>query len=239
MSNDMVARGSPPDHRLVPISPSEGEAMQSLSKPLFAPLLLCIAAFLLVTARPAAAAKLDAPWAGSGTATTKVASDGAAADPEFDYAAKGFSGSWSYSTVGGSTRAVPVKWDYSGFHAWYQVKVSLVRFIQRGGVDIVAESLVNQGPVNCCAAPSGGFAYAGTTTFDVQKGDVYGFRMAGGNFDSNDTLQGALKLHPMDDTAPVVTPAVTGKAAANGYYGGPVSVKWTVQDDDTPISAKT
>jgi hypothetical protein len=210
----------------------------SLSKSLFLSLLLLAAAVLLATARPAAAAKLDAPWAGGGTATAKVVADGAAADPRFEYSASR-SGSWTFSAVAGSTRAVPVKWAYTGFHAWFQVRVSLERFVSRGGVDVVNETLANAGPVNCCSAPSGGFTYGGTSTFNLQKGDVYGFRMAGSNFDSDPRVFGSLTLSELDGTPPTVTPAVTGSRGQNGFYTGPVSVKWNVADDDSRIVAKS
>jgi HYR domain-containing protein len=210
----------------------------SLSKSLFLSLLLLAAAILLTTARPAAAAKLDAPWAGSGPGTAKVVADGATASPRFDYLTAS-SGNWTFSAVAGSARTVPVKWDYTGFHSWFQVRVSLERFVSRGGVDVLKESLVNAGPVNCCSAPSGGFTYGGTSTFNLQKGDVYGFRMAGSNFDSDPTVRGSLALTELDTTPPTVTPVVTGAKGANGYYTGPVSVKWNVADDDSLINTKS
>jgi hypothetical protein len=48
--------------------------------------------------------------------------------------------------------------------------------------------------VNCCAAPSGGFDYSGTTSFDLQAGDVYGFRMTGSHVDRDRRLLGTLTL---------------------------------------------
>src|SRR5262249_10607435 len=50
--------------------------------------------------------------------------------------------------------------------------------------------LVNDGPVDCCTPPSGGFHYTGSVDLSVQAGGQYGFRFGGRNFDSNQTLQG-------------------------------------------------
>ena len=67
--------------------------------------------------------------------------------------------------------------------------------------------------MNCCAAPSGGFDYTGTTTFDLQPGDVYGFRMSGSHLDSDRRLIGTLSLTLPD---PDVTPGCGDVAAAEG-----------------------
>ena len=64
----------------------------------------------------------------------------------------------------------------------------------RNGVDVTKQVLHSAGPVNCCAAPSGGFDYSGTATFDLQAGDVYGFRMSGSHFDSDRRLLGTLTV---------------------------------------------
>jgi hypothetical protein len=237
----MVGGQQRPDHRPVRYPVVEGEAMNPLSKSVVLPLLLLAVAVLALTgAHPAAAATLDTPWTGSGTGTTKVVSDGAKADPEFTYDSLGpASGAWTYSAVAGSARSVPVKWDYSGLHAWYQVRVSLERFVSRGGVDVFKESLVNAGPAVCCTTPSDGFTYAGTSTFAVQKGDVYGFRMAGSNGDANRILRGSLKLQEVDSTPPAITPVVTGAQGESGFYTGPVSVKWSVVEADSRILARS
>ena len=71
----------------------------------------------------------------------------------------------------------------------------------RGGKEIVTEKLAGAGPVNCCVAPSGGFDYTGTTAFDLQTGDVYGFRMSGSHFDRDRRLIGTLSLTPEQPAA--------------------------------------
>ena len=85
----------------------------------------------------------------------------------------------------------------------FQVRVAIERFVVRGGKEIVTEQLAGAGPVNCCVAPSGGFDYTGTSAFDLQTGDVYGFRMSGSHFDRDRRLIGTLTLTPEQPAAPV------------------------------------
>ena len=201
-------------------------------------LFLLVASVLLALmgARTAEAAALDTPWGGTGTGTTKVVSDGVSADPRFDYDSVGAAvGTWTFSAVAGASGSVPVKWDYSGLHAWAGVTVQLERFVSRGGVDVAKEKVVNAGPVWCCTTPSNGFAYTGSSTFEVQAGDVYGFRMTGSNGDANRILRGSLKLQPVDSTPPAIAPVVAGAQGSNGFYTGPVSVKWNIVDQDSRI----
>jgi hypothetical protein len=151
---------------------------------------------LLIGLAPAArAGSLDAPWVGSGTGTATVTSDGTVSDPQFDYQAFTSSGSWTFSTVAAIDKSVSVTYHSTGFYSFFQVTATLQRFIQRNGFDILVEALVNEGPVNCCDPPSGGFDYLGTTTFaNLHAGDVYGFRLTGSNSDGTMVLQGTLTL---------------------------------------------
>jgi subtilisin family serine protease len=139
-------------------------------------------------------AAADGPWSGTGTATTTVTSDGTTGNPVLDYSVNGYSGNWTFSTTAKSARKQPITWRYKGYHAWFQVRVAIEQFVIRNGTEIVKQTLQSAGPVNCCAAPSGGFDYTGTATFDLQPGDVYGFRMSGSNFDSDHRLIGTLTL---------------------------------------------
>jgi hypothetical protein len=202
-------------------------------------LLLSVIALLFVSTGSASAAKLDGPWTGGGTGTTKIVSNGVTDDPQFDYNVNDFSGSWTFSTVAASARSVPVAYDSSGFYSWFQVTTKLVAFVSRGGVDVSAQTLVQQGPTDCCDAPSGGFSYKGTTTFKVNAGDVYGFRISGTNFTGGPVMSGSVKLQEVDATAPAVTPVLTGKQIAGDFYAGPVGVKWNVADDESRILTKT
>jgi hypothetical protein len=78
--------------------------------------------------------------------------------------------------------------NYRGYHAWYGVQVAIEKYVIRGGTEIVTETLQSASASRCCEAPSGGFEYTGTTQFDVQPGDIYGFRMTGKNADSDARL---------------------------------------------------
>ena len=207
--------------------------MNALARTLLLPL---VVGALAVAAQPAAAAKLDAPWTGSGPGTLKPVPAGADADAQLDYQAPGaYSGSWSYSAVAGATRAVPVEYQASGFYGWYAVSTKLERFVVRGGKEISTLQLVAQGPTNCCDAPSGGFTYKGKTTFEVEKGDVYGLRMSGSHFTGGPTMGGSIVLREVDSTPPAITPVVTGQEGANGFHTGPVKVEWKLADDDSRI----
>ena len=204
---------------------------------LFSALALVTLAGLLLAARPAAAAVPDAPWSGTGTATTTVSSDGSATDPKLEYAVSGFDGSWSFSAKSKSDRVQPVDWKYAGFHSWFQVRVSIERFVIRSGKEIVKETLASGGPAVCCTPPSGGFSYTGSTKFDLKKDDVYGFRMTGSHFDSAARLEGTLVVTTRDVTPPTITPVVTGKQGKNGFYTSDVDLAWKVEDPDSRVTA--
>src|SRR3954463_13364132 len=122
----------------------------------------------------------DAPWSGVGAGTTNIASDGAAARPRFEYHVNGDGGVWVFSAAARQARRIAVDWCYSGFHAWFNVRVELERFVHRGGQEVLLETLTEPGR----PGSSGGFAYTGTSTFDVWPGDIYGFRMSGSDFGS-------------------------------------------------------
>ena len=174
--------------------------------PILKPLTLFALVIALVAATAssaAAAAAPDAPWAATGTATAKATSDGTTGNPVLDYSVVGSSGSWTFSATAKTARQQKVAWHYKGYHAWFQVRVAIERFVVRGGKEIVTEQLAGAGPVNCCVAPSGGFDYTGTSAFDLQTGDVYGFRMSGSHFDRDRRLIGTLSLTPEQPAAPV------------------------------------
>ena len=136
----------------------------------------------------------DGPWSGTGTATTTVTADGTTGNAVLDYSVNGSSGNWTFTNTAKSARKQPITWRYKGYHAWFNVRVAIEQFVIRNGTEIVKQTLQSAGPVNCCAAPSGGFDYTGTATFDLQPGDVYGFRMSGSHFDSDRRLIGTLTL---------------------------------------------
>ncbi len=202
-------------------------------------LLSLTAATVLAFAGTAQAAAPDAPWSGSGTATTKVNFDGTTnIDPQLEYAVTGATGKWEFGATAETARTQPVTWHYKGLHSWAGVKVSIERYVNRGGTEIVKETLKSAGPVWCCATPSNGFDYTGTVEFDLQPGDKYGFRMAGSNSDSARILNGQLTLTVPDVTAPVISPAVTGTKGKNGFYASDVKVAWKTADKESGVSQR-
>ena len=168
------------------------------SKPIALVTLMSALAASAFTATGASAATPE-PWSATGTGTTTTTSDGTSSDPVLDYSVNGESGAWKFSATAGPARVQRVDWRYKGYHAWYQVRVAIEKFVIRNGTEIVTESLRSAGPVNCCASPSGSFDYTGTTTFDLKAGDVYGFRMSGGHGDSDKRLIGTLSLSMFHD----------------------------------------
>jgi hypothetical protein len=161
--------------------------------------------------------------------------DGSQSDPQFDYSVNAFGGAWSYSAKAGSTRELRVSYQSTGFYGWYQVVTKLEAFVSRAGKDVYVKQLAAQGPVNCCTAPSGGFDYSGSTAFDVQTGDVYGFRMSGTHYTADPVMRGSIFVREYDESAPTITPVIEGRPGANGFYTGPVKVSWTITDPDSRI----
>jgi hypothetical protein len=199
-------------------------------------LLSLTAATVLAFAGTAQAASPDAPWTGSGTATTTVTADGTtAANPELQYAVAGFSGRWEFGATAKTARIQPVKYEYTGFHSWAGVRVAIERYVIRNGTEIVTQVLHSGGPVSCCTAPSGGFSYSGSVDFDLQPGDKYGFRLSGSHGDRARALNGKLLLSVADVTAPEITPTVTGTMGKNGIYTSDVHVTWQAVDPDSAV----
>jgi hypothetical protein len=86
-----------------------------------------------------------------------------------------------------------LKYEYRGYHGYYQVRVFLNAFVTHGSVTTTTP-LVSAGPVNCCTSPSGGFDYKNSVTLNVEPGDTYGFRFGGSNYDSDDVLTGTVTV---------------------------------------------
>jgi hypothetical protein len=172
MSNDMVRAAQGVDHRGVTTTH---------------PIIPLATGVLLLASRDT---HFDAPWSGSGTGRTSVASDGSTDRPRFararfEYSVHGENGAWTFTTVADAQRRVSVAWSYGGFHAWLQMHVKIERFVRRGDTIVVREPLAEAGPADRRTEPSGSFVFGGTSTFDVQPGDVYGFRMCGSDFDGD------------------------------------------------------
>ncbi len=164
-------------------------------------------------------------WSGSGTGSTSVVSDGSTGPAQFTYSysngnpGPGASGSWTFSTTSDSTGPVNLAWSYSGFNAYFEVRVGLSAFVTHDG-DTTPISLVSAGPADCCSTPSAGFAYSGEVTLDPQAGDTYGFMISGSNGDSNSQLNGTLTVGL--STAATAGPVPLGTTISDSaILGGP------------------
>ena len=188
--------------------------------------LILTAAVSALSAGSAFAASPDA-WTATGP-TAAITYDGTRGDAVMRYAHAGHQGTWTMQTTAGAARRLAATWNYQGYHAFFGVKVAIERFVIRGGTEIVTETLKSASAYRCCEAPSGGFYYRGTTYFDLQAGDVYGFRMTGQNGDSDARLNGTLTLDVLDYTQLKITPKVTGTLGANGWYTSDVRVAWQI-----------
>ena len=189
-----------------------------------------LAAVLLGAGSASAAAWPDGAWSGNGTATTTVTSDGATNNPVFDYSTSGRTGNWTFSATAKTARTQPIVWRYKGYHAWFQVRVGLKQFVIRNGQETETD-LRSEGPVNCCSAPSGGFDYTGTATFDLRPGDTYGFKMSGSNADSDRRLIGTLSLSP-----PVTPISVVNPGSQTGKVGTVASLAMLAAYGTTPYT---
>ena len=143
---------------------------------------------------------------GSSAAGGAVVSDGTDGTPQYSYNLNLGGGgvpqrTFTFQSTSTSSGTISVPWAYTGFHAYFAVTVQLTPFVTHNGTTTVAPRLVDDGPVNCCTAPSAGFTYTGTHDFVVANGDSYGFTFGGSNFDSNSTLRGTLTLWPQTYTA--------------------------------------
>ena len=150
-------------------------------------------------ASSAAASPPGSGWSGSGDGTATTVSDGSDGLAVFQYEDHAFSGSWTFQRTATASGTVILPWRYYGFHAYFEPTVGLGVFVTHAG-STTSTSLVSDSINGCytdpCTPPSGGFSYSGVTTISVLAGDTYGFTMTGSNGDSNDTLQGTLKIGP-------------------------------------------
>ena len=189
--------------------------------------LVLTAAVCALNAAKSASAASPYAWSATGP-TSAITYDGTRGDGAHALRARRPLGTWTMQTTAGAARKLSATWNYQGYHAFFGVRVAIERFVIRGGTEIVTETLQSASAYRCCEAPSGGFEYRGTTYFDLQAGDVYGFRMTGQNGDSDARLNGTLTLDVLDYTQLKITPKVTGTLGANGWYTSDVRVAWQV-----------
>ncbi len=135
-------------------------------------------------------------WSASGSGTVTLLGDGVTADPSMSYLLNpaGFSSeAWEFSTSANEDGTINLLYQYTGFHAFFQVTVFAEAFVT-GTNGTITIPLINDGPVNCCDSPSAGFTYSGEVTLTVEEGDTFGFRFGGSNGDSNNQLGGTFTV---------------------------------------------
>ena len=146
-------------------------------------------------------------WQAEGHGTTTVIEDGSDGPPQFTYSydpggGDGVEGAeWGFFTTATTTGPIQLDWSYTGLHAFAGVTVGLTVFVIGADSGDVSTSLLDEGPKSCITfgcvgqSPSGGFSYVGSTTVNVEPGDVYGFELTGSNSDSNTSLTGRLVVN--------------------------------------------
>ena len=156
------------------------------------------------------------PWTAAGPGTVTLLNDGSTANPSMSYALSGGSvfstQTWSFSSTAAVTGAITENYDYSGFHAHFQVRVFIKPFIIHNAVKSYLPGAA-YGPANCCSAPSSGFHYTSSTTFNVVAGDTYGFEFGGSNYDSDSRLLGTFTI-----VWPERTPTTTTVSFGSGPF---------------------
>jgi hypothetical protein len=125
-------------------------------------------------------------WSISGPQTSS-AIENSSNDWDLNYSSNEFSGTWNVTALATENGDATFAWAYEGFHSYFEVTTLLTT---TGG-----DTLVNDGPNDCCTSPSSGFSYAGMYTFEnLSIGDVFGFSVGGSHFDSEKALRGTLNL---------------------------------------------
>lgn len=140
------------------------------------------------------------PWTITGNGTTnavEVNADEWALSYDLNPAGHNNTQTWTVSAIVDEAGTYNFSWDYTGFHAFYQVTAFLTT---SSGI-----TLVDTGPVNCCSSPSAGFSYNGNIAFaNASMGDVISFQMGGSNGDSNNALRGTLNLTQVPEPTTLV-----------------------------------
>ena len=132
--------------------------------------------------------------ASNGGTTTITPPSGPSTSAQFAYSINLGGGgvsarTWTLQDTAAASGTVSFNWQYTGFHAYFDVTALLQVFDASNVV-----TLYSAGPANCCTSPSGGFSVSGTATINVNQGDTFGWIVGGSNFDSNSVLQGTLTI---------------------------------------------
>jgi hypothetical protein len=152
---------------------------------------LFVAATLMIgTVSPSAFA--DPIWSATGDGVTVTDADQNDGISAFEYSVTRGDfdeRTWVFETTAKKAGTVTLQYEWTGFHAFFQVTTDLQSFDDQG-----TTTLVDEGPINCCTSPSAGFNYVGTTTLELEKGEKYGFVLKGDNSDSDNRLLGSFTV---------------------------------------------
>lgn len=113
--------------------------------------------------------------------------------------------------------------------------------------------LVKQGPVTIALTTNkGSYSYPGVTVTDAAHPGFFGFATVDPDewftgFTITSSVGGAPCLGnvsvgsavPLDNTAPVIVPTVTGTLGTDGWYVSPASLTWSVTDPESAVTGAT
>ncbi len=198
--------------------------MPAMARRLLALVLPLVVVATSVVTPAAVQATALTPWSasGPGTSTVTTVNDGAGSGPaEFTYEDLSLpSGlvSWEFQTTATAAGTVALEYAWTGFHSFFQARANLETFVTTPAGSTY-QSIFAAGPEDCgaCNPPSAGFTYCGPASFDVQPGDVYGFRLSGSHGDIAQLLQGDF-LVDTSVTCPdfSIEPAATSASVTQG-----------------------
>lgn len=132
-------------------------------------------------------------WTISGAGTTN-ATEITAGEWDLDYSLSGTSvwstQTWTATAVATEAGDYTFDWNYSGFHAFYNVTAFLNSYDSDG-----SSTVYSGGPKHCCTSPSAGFNESGSIVFTgLSVGETFGFTFGGRNSDRDTRLMGTLNL---------------------------------------------
>jgi hypothetical protein len=136
---------------------------------------------------------------------------------------------WTFLTTAPATGQLKYTYHFTGCHSWFQSDARLYATVDRNGSRVSTQLLVWTGGCS--------FDTTGTTTFDVQAGDVYGFWIYGRHYDGSRLMLGSLSVTPADTTAPVITHTVSGTHGEGGWYTSDAGVSFSVSDPESAVAS--
>ena len=143
---------------------------------------------------------------------------------------------WEFSTEADATQTVTMQWKYTGHHSFFNAHVELESFVDGF---ISSSGFVVNDTDSCCLEPSAGFTYCGSTSFDVEAGDTYGFHLRGSNGDLNSFLHGDLEVYVNDPIVRQCTSNQTVTTADDHDDGTCTAIDCTLREAIDAANAQT